>query len=175
MKLLKNIGIVLVVIILVFVGVGFFLPSKYEVSRQIEINSDVKHVYQYVADLKQWKNWGVWFQRDPAMKVFYSGSDMGVGSKSAWESETQGNGEMTIVNLVPGELVQYDLYFPDFDMRSVGTIRLQSKDKVTLVSWTDSGDVGNDIIGRYFVLFLDDMLGPDFEAGLSNLKALVET
>jgi hypothetical protein len=39
----------------------------------------------------------------------------------------------------------------------------------------DYGDVGNNPINRYFVFFMDNMVGADFEIGLENLKVLSES
>ena len=37
-----------------------------------------------------------------------------------------------------------------------------------------NGDMGSNPLFRWFALFGDRMTGPDFEAGLANLKALAE-
>ena len=44
----------------------------------------------------------------------------------------------------------------------------------TRVTWTNEGDMGANPVNRYFGLMMDSMVGPDFEAGLKNLKALAE-
>ena len=44
----------------------------------------------------------------------------------------------------------------------------------TRVTWTNEGDMGANPVNRYFGLFMDRLVGPDFEGGLKNLKALVE-
>ena len=43
------------------------------------------------------------------------------------------------------------------------------------VTWAFSGDSGWNLMGRYFGLFMDSFIGPDFERGLANLKKLAET
>lgn len=174
MSLLTRLFLTVFVLIVAVGLVGFLLPSDYRVARTVVIDAPPQHVYQNVADLKKWKNWGVWFQRDPQMHIEYSGPMANVGMKSIWESDTQGNGEMIITSLEQNKLVVYDLYFPDMDMRSQGRLTLTAMETGTKVEWSDSGDVGMNPINRYFVLFLDSMLGPDFEAGLTNLKTVSE-
>jgi hypothetical protein len=39
----------------------------------------------------------------------------------------------------------------------------------------DYGDVGSNPVNRYFALFMDNMIGSDFEIGLENLKLLSES
>lgn len=50
----------------------------------------------------------------------------------------------------------------------------EEKNRVT-VTWSLDQNHGNNIISRYFDLFLDDMLGPLYEKGLQNLKTLAES
>ena len=44
----------------------------------------------------------------------------------------------------------------------------------TQVTWTMNGDMGANPLYRWMGLFMDKMVGPDFDAGLANLKALAE-
>jgi carbon monoxide dehydrogenase subunit G len=45
----------------------------------------------------------------------------------------------------------------------------------TQVTWTFETELGMNPIKRYFGLMLDRLLGADYEAGLTALKALVES
>lgn len=174
MKLLKTVVIALLLLVLVVVGVGFMLPSKFSVERSIRIEAPPAAVYAQITDLKQWKEWGVWFERDPDMQITYSGNPNQVGMASAWVSASEGSGQMEIQRLVVNQSMTYSLYFPEFEMTSTGEFRLAEMDDHTLVTWKDYGDVGNNPIDRYFALMMDSMIGADFEAGLQNLKKRVE-
>ena len=44
---------------------------------------------------------------------------------------------------------------------------------VTTVTWTFDGEAGS-FFGRWVTRFMDDWIGPDYETGLANLKALAE-
>ena len=74
----------------------------------------------------------------------------------------------------PATLARYRLTFVDMNMVSTGGLTLSPEGPGTRVSWTNEGDVGNSMMGRWFVPFMDRMMGPDFEDGLRNLKALAE-
>jgi len=37
------------------------------------------------------------------------------------------------------------------------------------------GDLGHSPVNRWFGLFMDKLVGPDFDAGLANLKRLSES
>ena len=174
MATLKKIVIGFAGLIIGLLIIGLFLPKQYNVERSIFINAEPQHIYTDVVDLREWKNWGVWFKRDPNMVLHYSGPDRAIGMRSTWESDTEGNGEMEITHLEFNKKVVYSLYFPEFDMGSVGEIELEPTPDGTLVTWRDKGEVGNNPIDRYFVLIMDELIGPDFEMGLENLKTIVE-
>jgi hypothetical protein len=153
---------------------SFLLPRQYRVERSIVINAPREKVYPHLADLKAWKNWTVWNQRDPGMKIKYSEQSAVVGAWSEWESEKEGSGKATLTQLEQNRLV-YALEFPEFEMKSSGSFVLQPEGQQVRVIWADEGDLGNNPMSRRFGLFLDGMLGKDFEAGLANLKKVTET
>jgi hypothetical protein len=45
----------------------------------------------------------------------------------------------------------------------------------TRATWTLTSDFSRSLVGRYFGLALDGMVGPDYEKGLAKLKALAES
>ncbi|MDO6693391.1 SRPBCC family protein [Aliiglaciecola sp. 3_MG-2023] len=174
MAILKKVIFSLLILLTVFIVVGYFLPSEYRVQRSISINGAADKIYPQVADLRNWRDWGVWYQRDPNMQVEYSGDSIGIGMKSSWKSATEGDGSMTIIALAPNQSVTYELYFSGFDMTSQGQLTFQQSDGQTLVTWTGTGDVGFNAINRYFALAMDSLIGPDLQQSLDNLKAVME-
>ena len=174
MGALKKLLVVVGAVILSFVVTSFFIPNDYSVERKVNINAQPSEIYPYVVDLREWQKWGVWFKRDPNMKLDYSGPDRAIGMRSEWKSETEGNGEMEITQLEHNKRVLYRLYFPEFDMGSSGVVEIESTDNGSTVIWRDEGSVDNNPINKLFVLMMDSMIGPDFEMGLENLKVLVE-
>jgi len=174
MKLLLKLLGGLAVLVLVLVLVAFLLPRHYRVERATVIRAPIAKVYPQLADLRAWRNWGVWFERDPGMKVSYSDAVATVGAWSAWESPKEGNGKATLTAVAPDRLV-YRLEFPDFGMKSEGTFVLEPQgDAAVRVVWSDAGDLGLNPMSRWMGLFFDGMLGPDFEAGLAKLRRVTE-
>ena len=174
MAWLKKTLVTIIVLIFVLTGIGFLLPSDYHVERKIMINAAAEDIYPNVVNLKAWPQWAVWFMRDPAMQVSFSGPDRAIGMQTAWLSETQGDGEMEITGLQHNRVMTYRLYFPDYEMGSTGEFTLESVEGGTLVTWSDSGDMGMNPVNRYMGLMMDGMIGPDFELGLEILKTVVE-
>lgn len=173
MKILLKILGGLAALILVLMLVAFFFPRSYRVERSAVMQARPEAIFPQIADLRAWKNWGVWQERDPGMKLEYSAQATGVGAWSSWDSAKEGRGKMTITEQTPTQVV-YALEFPDFGTRSTGKIALVPEGGATRVVWTDEGDLGMNPMNRWFGLFIEGMIGPDFDKGLANMAKLVE-
>jgi uncharacterized protein YndB with AHSA1/START domain len=161
-------------IALAAVVVGLFLPSTFAIRRSIDIAAPADRVYDYIVEPRKWSEWSVWTRRDPNMRVVYSGPPFGMGARWTWESKSEGNGTMEFTRVEPNRRVEYALFFPDFNMRSTGELRLEPANGTTRVTWTNEGDVGGNPLKHYLAAAMDRMVGPDFQQGLANLKALAE-
>jgi uncharacterized protein YndB with AHSA1/START domain len=174
MKFLIRGIVILIALILLLLGVGLLLPSQFKVQRSIEIAAPASRVYPLIAAPAAWKKWSVWNQRDPAMKVEYAGPAAGSGARWTWQSASEGNGAMEFVDAVPDQRIGYRLSFPDMGMQSTGLLTIEPAGNGVRVTWTNEGDMGSNPINRWFGLFMDRLVGPDFAAGLANLKKLAE-
>lgn len=174
MKIVQWTLAVIGIIVLAIVAVGLALPSTFRVERSVEIEAPAKKIYDYVVEPRQWAKWSVWTRRDPAMKITYSGPPFGMGAKWSWQSKSEGSGSMELTRVEPDRAVEYALSFPDFGMRSTGALRLEPAGTRTRLAWSAAGDVGPNPLKHYIAAMMDRMVGPDFEAGLANLKALAE-
>jgi uncharacterized protein YndB with AHSA1/START domain len=174
LKVLKWLAIVLVGLVAVlFVG-GYALSPEFRAVRSTVVNAPPDKVYALLADPREWKRWTVWNQRDPSMAVTYSGPASGAGAGWAWQSKSEGDGKMTFTAAEPGKRIGYELFFPDFGTTSTGALELAPEGNGTKVTWSMNGNMGSNPLFRWIALFGDKMVGPDFEAGLANLKALAE-
>jgi len=64
---------------------------------------------------------------------------------------------------------------PDFGTTSQGELSFKpNASGGTTVTWRMNGDMGSNPLYRWFALFGDRLIGPDFEAGLARLKTLAE-
>ena len=174
MKIIQWTLAVLGAVVLLLVAAGFLIPSSFKVERSAVINATPKKIYDLVVEPRQWARWSAWNQRDPNMKVTYKGPPFGMGSKWEWVSKTEGSGSMEFTRVEPDRAVEYSLSFPEYNMRSAGAIRLEPSGSATKVTWNNAGDVGGNPLKHYLTLMMDRMVGPDFEGGLANLKALAE-
>jgi uncharacterized protein YndB with AHSA1/START domain len=174
MRWLKRLLIAVVTLVLLLVGVGLVLPSKFRIERSVTIAAPAEKVYALIAAPAEWKRWSSWNQRDPNMQVEYGGPPAGVGAKWTWRSESEGNGTMEFTEAVPDQQLTYRLSFPDMGMQSTGQLKIEPQAGGVRVRWSNEGDMGASPVNRWVGLFMDRLVGPDFEAGLANLKRLAE-
>lgn len=169
LKLLAGLVIALVVL---FFGGALMLPADYAVSRSVQVNAPPERIMPLIDSSKGWARWGVWYRKDPKMKISESGAPSGAGAAWSWTSESQGNGAMTLTEVQPGQRVAYELRIEGFDA-SQGAIELAPTGSATQVTWRMHGRMSS-LSARWFGYFMDRLVGGDFEGGLSNLKALAE-
>lgn len=176
MKWVIRIGIGLLALGVLFLGIGFMLPSQFKIQRSQQIAADADRVYALIAAPAEWKRWTVWNQRDPKMTMSYGGPPAGAGARWRWESKTEGTGEMEFTAADPGRQIAYRLSFPEFGMQSTGVLSIAPAPTSggVVVTWTNEGDMGANPINRWFALAMDRLVGPDFEGGLANLKRVAE-
>ncbi len=174
MKTLLNLLRWFSVLILLLVLASYFFPRYVTVSRSLLIAASPEKIYTQVGDLQNWKNWGVWYQRDPGMTYSYSPTTTQVGDWVEWKESKGQRGKMTFASVEPPARLSYKLERIDWGMASTGNIKIFPEQGGFRVTWSDRSDLGLNPVQRWFGLFLDKMMGPDFEAGLANLKKLCE-
>jgi effector-binding domain-containing protein len=175
MKTLKRIFIALIAIIAILIIIAFILPGHYKVERSTTIRSNPRVIYDLAGHFNKWDIWTAWNKSmDSTMVYSMHGEDGMVGTSRSWEGKKAGTGEMKFTELKPGELVAYDLMFDHGKYTSKGKIVIEKQGDSCKVSWFDEGELGYNPIARYMGLFMDKMMGPDFEKGLANLKRISE-
>ncbi|MEO1238944.1 MAG: SRPBCC family protein, partial [Pseudomonadota bacterium] len=145
------------------------------VARSVQIDAPAEAVFEKVNSLKAAQDWSPWLGRDPEMTVEYAGPEAGVGAEMTWASDDPqvGQGHQKIVVSEANRRVETELDFGDMGMAKAAFI-LETDAAGTAVTWTLLADMGAGPVGRWMGLMMDGWVGPDYEAGLANLKALVE-
>lgn len=164
---------ILAILILIAI-VGLFLPTSYTVERSIVINAGPEKVHEYVGDLNKWDDWAPWKEEDPTIVVTRGEKTSGVGASQYWVGDS-GDGALTITKDSQEEGIEYDLVFEGGLYECQSAMAYEDlKDGDTRVTWIMSGDMNSPIIGGYFALMMDSMVGEMFDRGLNNLKSKVE-
>lgn len=172
--ILKWAGLGLLALLVLFVVVGFLLPSDYHIERSVEIEAEPARVHALVGDLQRWPDWTPWQEIDPSIETIYGEVTSGVGAHQSWSGKS-GGGKLTFTKCDPETGVAYDMYFDGDDNLVLGEMRYEAAGGGTRVTWTMSGEFGANLIGRYFGLMMGPMIEPMFDDGLAKLKTQVET
>ena len=170
--------IVVVAFLAIAVIIPLFINGEYAVEKEVSISKPKAEVFEYLKLLKNQDNFSVWASMDPDMNKKYTGTDGTVGFISAWDSKNKdvGKGEQEIMKITDGERIDYELRFiKPFEATDQAYIITESADEnTTIVKWGFNGKM--DYPMNIMMLFMDmeEMLGPQLEKGLTNLKKELE-
>ncbi|MEM7192792.1 MAG: SRPBCC family protein, partial [Pseudomonadota bacterium] len=170
MRLVLGLG----VLVLILSAVALGLPAHVTATRSVVINAPEYVIFPYVNDLRRTQEWAPWADKDPNVKITYSGPPEGVGAKAEWTSDVAsvGNGSIQIVESDPSSTVRLNSSIKgldgtsDFDLSPAGA---GSK-----VSWSFGFATGSSPLKRWKGLILDSYIGEVYEDGLEKLKNVIE-
>jgi Polyketide cyclase / dehydrase and lipid transport len=172
MKFLKWTAIIVLIIVVIGLIVAIVLPSEYRIERSIVINAPVEVVYEQIADLQNWNNWGPWVKMEQEVAGNISTPSRGVGAHMDWDGDTIGSGSIDVLEMVELVSMRSKLTF-DEDQFSDDVWEFEVVPEGTKATWAAEGELSYPV-GRLFGLFLESMLGDMYEEGLASLKAYVE-
>lgn len=174
--MLKIILASLAAAVVAFCTVVALQPAEFRIARSATIAAPPSVVFAQVNDLQRWPAWSPWAKMDPAARNTYAGPPAGTGATMTWDGNKQvGEGTMTITESRPDTLVAFRLDFRrPFQATNTAEFTFQPKGDQTVVTWSMSGV--NNFLFKAVGLFLntDKMVGPQFEQGLADLKAISE-
>lgn len=175
--MLQGLLILIVVLVVGAVAVGFLLPQQAHLERSIVIERPPATVFAVLNGYRHFAAWSPWSALDPAMQVRTEGPMQGVGARYTWSSaqESVGAGSQEILESAPYTRIRVALNFSGMDSVNRASFLLTPEGEGTRVVWTHDAEFGGNLLGRYFGLLLDRMVGPDYERGLAKLKQHVET
>lgn len=174
MSIIKKILVGLAILLLIIVVLGLSLPSEYEVSRSIIIDSPPGKVHEYTNNLLKWPKWSPWVDDDPSLKISIGEKSSGVGASQSWIGK-DGEGSLIFTYSDPDSGIDYDLDFNKGQYKSTASFEYQPLGESTKVIWTMKGNIKAPVVGGFFAYKMDDWVGKDFEEGLNNLKVVVES
>ncbi len=176
MRVIKWMFITMVVLIAAVIGAGFLLPDQVHVERSIVTTAKPGTVYAALNGFRYFNSWSPWADLDPNAIYTIEGPPVGVGAKAGWSSEDPnvGTGSQEIVEVRDNEYVRIRLVFSGFDSENYSTYTLTPEGEGTRITWGYDTTFHGNLMGRYFGLMLDAMIGADYEKGLAKLKVLVE-
>lgn len=179
MKIVKIVGILIVVLVVLCLGIGLFLPRDWSVERSILIQAPRSKIHAFVESPARWNDWFTWeeMKTDPEYKVWTSGPEKGVGATYQWTGSSSGRGKLVIAHCDENSGIHIDEWIQaDESGPKNATGRIvytDGPDGSVRVTWSDQGTLPP-VIGGYFRSMVDASIGKAFEKGLANLKARAE-
>jgi len=172
-KILIGVAVLIVLLVLLIVS----RPSTFHVERAVTIAAPPERVFALVNDFRQWPAWSPWEKKDPNMKRTYGDLTQGVGGTYAWAGNGNvGEGKMTIERSERPTLVRIKLeFFKPFAGTNAAKFDLTPTPGGTKVTWGMDGNYVFITKAFSLVMSMDKMIGNDFEAGLSAMKAAAES
>ena len=175
MRIIKTILKIIVALIVILLVAALFMSKDYQVEKSITINKPKTEIFNYIKSLKNQDNFSKWAKMDSSMKKSSKGTDETVGFTTMWEGNSDvGKGEQEIKKITEGQRMDFELRFekPTKDVAQAYMTTDSVAPNQTLVKWGITGHMNYpmNIMG----VFMNKMLGGDFETGLANLKALQE-
>jgi hypothetical protein len=152
------------------------MPDTFRVERRIVLAAAPDAIFPYLDSLESWQLWSPWARKDPAMRTTYGPSRAGIGASMGWDGNNQvGKGNMSIVESRPHEAVAYRLEFEKpFRATNRASFTLTPVAGGTELVWAMEGPAPLMSKIMDLLMKMDRMVGRDFEAGLANLRGLVE-
>jgi effector-binding domain-containing protein len=179
---LKKVALLALILFAAFVVTGFLLPTQVHIERSITIERPATMMYELLNGYGHYDKWSPWDRRDPNAKFVISGPDEGVGARISWIGDPYlvGSGWQEIVASRPYERIDFVL---DFDAQGVANtgFLLAPQNGSTRITWffdsdlTESVNLVDSFLARYFGLLFDRWVGGDYEQGLANLKVYAES
>jgi len=174
--MLKLIAIAVVVLVAGVLALATTKPDNFRVERSTLIQAPAKRIYPLIKDLQAFGTWSPYEKKDPAMRRTFSGAPSGKGAAYDWEGNSQvGKGHLEITDSVPPARVamRLDMLEP-IEGHNTVLFTLEPQGGSTKVTWAIQGPMPfiSKVIGVF--VDMDRMVGTDFEAGLSDLKAIAE-
>lgn len=177
MKILKIVGLVVILLIAIVLIASFIVPNEMKYEKSVSINAPVDLVWENVNGLEDMNKWSPWNEKDPGMDQSISGTDGTVGAVHTWNSDNEdvGSGSQTIAKLEAPTLVETDLkFFEPYESEAKAFVKLNADGGNTTATWGFYSEMPRPMNLMMLGADMDEMLGPDFTNGLNKLKLMSE-
>lgn len=173
-RFLELLTSVLIVAVL-FVVVGAFLPDQRSVQHSVETSHPLRQVFDTLNSFKRFAEWNPLRQHDPSVRYEISGADRGVGARLDYASNRReiGSGSWHITDSVEDDQIRYTVYNDAQGRNKNHTITLDQRGKIVVIDWKYTVDYGWSLPGRYAGLYVDRTVGDDVKRSLGNISNLL--
>jgi hypothetical protein len=108
------------------------------------------------------------------MEVLFTGDEGEPGSKYSWKGNIVGDGEIRLIKAEKPNYITYSFALNKDKFLLDGKFTFTPVNAGVKVIWINSGKLGSNPVSRWMGLFMGNMLEPDLEESLNNLKVKLE-
>lgn len=168
----------LAIVAVLFIVVGFLLPSQRHVEHSVETNRNMSIVFDTISSFNRFTHWNVLPLRDPNMDIRISDPASGVGARLDYTSEEDGlgQGSWEITDVVPGKSVSFAITDEERgeNKRTTYTLTPTGRNNRN-VRITQSYDVdyGMNLLGRYSGMYVSSGVGEAMKMSLQRLTNML--
>lgn len=164
----------LAIVTVLFLVVGFLLPSSRHLVERTETNRKLTIVFDTLNSLRRFDDWSPLVLRDPRIQLKLSGPENGVGARLDYVSDKKGLGEgsWTITESVPKSRVAFAVENPDRGTNKRYVFKLEPtgrNNRNVEITQIYDVDYGWNILGRYTGMYVSRYVGDDMKLGLGRL------
>lgn len=174
--------VALIIVFILAVIVGLFLPSHAHIDRSIEISHNPRHIYDVLNNFRRFPDYvgGELQTQDPQVKFSLSGPAYGPGATISWTgNEALGNGKLVNkagnIDLAGNSAVTWDLTNDWRGENKVFTLEVAPRDgqRVSTVTWSYDVDYGWNLIDRYSQLWIHGKPASMIQYGLDSMQTML--
>ena len=167
-----------ILVVVIFVIIGVFLPDQRTVTHSVETNRPARTVLDTLSGFGRYDEWTPMRRHDPDTQFEVSGEPMGPGARLEYSSPSEfvGTGSWELVSTDEdnrgGSLV-FELEDGRYGSNKSMEFDVERRGRITTVTQTYSVDYGWDLFGRFAGMYVERNVGDDMSRGLNNLAALM--
>ncbi|HET9048449.1 MAG TPA: SRPBCC family protein [Chiayiivirga sp.] len=164
-----------VIVAVLFVVVGLFLPDHRSVQHSTDTSHPLRQVYDTLNTFKHFANWNPLRQHDPQVQYELSGPDRGVGARLDYVSTRKefGTGSWHITESEQDDHIKYTVYNDAYGRNKNHVLTFDQDGKIVQINWKFTIDYGWSLAGRYAGLYVDRTVGDDVKRSLANIGNLL--
>ncbi|MGH8125663.1 MAG: polyketide cyclase [Rhodanobacteraceae bacterium] len=174
--------VALIIVFILAVIVGLFLPSHAHIQRSIEISHNPRQIYDLLNNFRRFQDYvgGELQLQDPQVKFTLSGPAYGPGAAVSWEgNDTLGNGKLVNksgnINIANASTITWAISNDWRGKNKTFTLQVEPRadQRVSKVTWGYDVDYGWNLIGRYSQLWIHGDPATMVQYGLDSLQNMI--
>ena len=166
----------LLIVAVLVVGVGVFLPDHGHVERTVEVSSPVRQIFDAANTLRRFPEWSAERRLDPQLHMSYDGKRTGPGAIVNWNGNKEvGSGKLEIISSDEDSQVKMAVENDFAGTNKFYTITLNPSEtgKTTKIVWAYDVDYGWDLQARYAGLYIHGKPDATVQTAIANFANML--